>query len=219
MKISLLAFVLTALLCSSPVQAIPITDIVIVDGTEWAQVDDFLGLSWNAIDAVCPLWICSGTLTSSTGTWQMDGWSWAGVDEVNALFNVYLAAAGVAGADLLVGPDYYEEPFVSFWATAFIADFGVTNVFPETGVAIAGWTSDEATSSDGYYAVLSARKGLSDSPDSASTGNFAGKTLSSPANGGWFFREVASSVPLPSTALLMGLGLLGLGLIRPRRVA
>jgi hypothetical protein len=61
---------------------------VTVDGREWAQVDQFTGLSWNDINAVCPEGACSGILNG----FDMTGWKWASVDDVIALFNHYIGS-------------------------------------------------------------------------------------------------------------------------------
>jgi hypothetical protein len=78
------------------VSAGPITgaDIVTVDGTDWAQVDLFTDLSWNDINTVCPGGVCgAGTLNG----YDMSGWEWASVSDLNSLFNGYLSAQGVSG--------------------------------------------------------------------------------------------------------------------------
>ena len=66
----------------------PYQDTVRVDGKEWLQPNLFLNLSWDEINAVCPAGVCgdSGTLNG----YDMTGWTWASVDDVKALFNVYI---------------------------------------------------------------------------------------------------------------------------------
>tara|TARA_R110001592_G_scaffold355031_1_gene655234 strand:+ start:15209 stop:16150 length:942 start_codon:yes stop_codon:yes gene_type:complete len=87
------------------VAGVPIADIVTVNGKEWAQVDLFLNLSWDEINAVCPAGICAdfGTLNG----YDMTGWRWASVDDVNSLFNYYYGDYGSPalgpGPDLTVG--------------------------------------------------------------------------------------------------------------------
>jgi hypothetical protein len=58
------------------------TDTVTVDGREWAQLDQFTDLSWSDINAACPAGVCSGVLNG----YNMTGWTWASVDDVDALF-------------------------------------------------------------------------------------------------------------------------------------
>lgn len=78
----------------------PITDTVTVDGREWAQVDLFTNLTWDQINAVCPEGVCAGILNG----FDMTGWTWASVDDVNALFNFYIGSEKLGP-----GPDCYPE--------------------------------------------------------------------------------------------------------------
>jgi hypothetical protein len=78
----------------------PITDTVTVDGREWAQVDLFTNLTWDHINAVCPEGVCAGILNG----FDMTGWAWASVDDVNALFNFYIGSEKLGP-----GPDCYPE--------------------------------------------------------------------------------------------------------------
>ena len=91
----------------------PIKDTIKVDGKIWAQVDLFTNLSWNQINAVCPNGICAGILKGH----DMTGWTWASVEDLNALFNHYLGA-NVLGP----GPDHHMEDPDSEWAPAFFND-------------------------------------------------------------------------------------------------
>ncbi len=63
-------------------------DIITVNGNEWLQPALFTNLSWNDINAVCPAGVCSGELNG----YDMTGWTWASIDDVNALFNSYQKA-------------------------------------------------------------------------------------------------------------------------------
>lgn len=64
------------------------TDTITANGKEWLQVSLFTNLSWNDINAVCPVGnagVCSGTLKG----YDMNGWTWANGDDIAALFNGY----------------------------------------------------------------------------------------------------------------------------------
>lgn len=101
------------------VEDIPGKDTVLADGKEWAQVDLFTGLSWIDISAVCSVdnGVCSGVLNG----YNMTGWTWASLDNVNALFNFYI------GAEVLgPGPDDYHDSADSKWATAFFNQWRAT---------------------------------------------------------------------------------------------
>lgn len=76
-----------------------ITDTVTVDGKVWAQPDLFAGVTWSQITAVCPSGPCTGILNGHSVT----GWTFASVDDVNALFNYYIGAPDL---ELGPGPDH-----------------------------------------------------------------------------------------------------------------
>ncbi|MFC1579071.1 hypothetical protein ACFL3Y_01635 [Pseudomonadota bacterium] len=71
--------------------------MITVDGKQWYQPYLFTGLSWEDIDAICPDGICKGMLKG----YDLTGWSWASVKDMNDLFNYYI------GSDQLgPGPDH-----------------------------------------------------------------------------------------------------------------
>jgi hypothetical protein len=121
----------------------PITDTVTVDGREWAQVDLFTNLTWDHINAVCPEGVCAGILNG----FDMTGWAWASVDDVNALFNFYIGSEKLGP-----GPDCYPEELFLYgpypeWAVNYHNDGMRTTYSDEaSGVRIlqgtVGYVSD-----------------------------------------------------------------------------
>lgn len=90
----------------------PITDFVVINGQDWAQLNVFVGLTWNDFNAVCPGGVCGGSLNG----YDMTGWRWASVDELNTLFNTYVPSEFALGP----GPDSYTSTFTfmqSFYNT------------------------------------------------------------------------------------------------------
>jgi hypothetical protein len=90
-------------------------DIITVDGKQWYQPSFFRGLSWEDINRVCPAGQCTGVLNG----YDMTGWTWASVDDFNALVNYYI------GSDQLgPGLDSYEAPASA--GVAFFSDGWLT---------------------------------------------------------------------------------------------
>lgn len=112
-----------------------------VSGRAWAQVDQFLNLTWNDINEVCPV-SSGGVCTDGTLNGRyMAGWKWASQDVVNDLFNSFLVSAGISGSDLLSGADRYTQ-MGSNWAPAFFAQGFRVTIPGEVGRrSIYGWTS------------------------------------------------------------------------------
>jgi hypothetical protein len=116
-------------------------NMITVEGRVWAQPDLFAYLSWNDINAVCPDGVCvdGGMLNGH----DMTGWTWAGVDEVNSLFNFYIGR-GAMGP----GPGSYQE-LDSEWAPEFFSsgwrDYGPHSVYHSS----AGWLRTVRLSGDG----------------------------------------------------------------------
>ena len=62
--------------------------IVTKNGYEWQQPADFIGLSWNAIAAICPVgssFLCTGTLNGV----DLTQWTFANQDAMWNLFVSY----------------------------------------------------------------------------------------------------------------------------------
>lgn len=84
----------------------PITDTISVAGKEWAQPADFTGLSWDGINALCPGGMCGpGVILRG---FDMDGWTWATLEDINGLANHYLAGEYTMGP----GPDSVDSAVV-----------------------------------------------------------------------------------------------------------
>ena len=107
----------------------PYQDIITVNGNEWLQPALFTNLSWDEIKAVCPAGHCAdhGVLNG----YDMTGWTWASVDDLNALFNYYLGSdeMGPGPTSVTLLPDVPDdvlgmppEPTDPPWATEFFND-------------------------------------------------------------------------------------------------
>ena len=71
-----------------PISSTVSTDgTVTIDGKEWLQPADFVGYSFDEVNAVCPTGMCSGSLPGST--FDLTGYTWASIMDVSSLFNAY----------------------------------------------------------------------------------------------------------------------------------
>jgi hypothetical protein len=124
----------------------PYKDIITVGGKEWLQPNLFTKPSWNDINAVCPAGVCRGELNGI----DMTGWTWASVDDVNALFNYYIGTE-----ELGPGPGGFTEAD-SDWAPAFFSDGWLrTNMGEQPYLkAVEGWTRSMHDDQNSYYAHI-----------------------------------------------------------------
>ena len=162
----------------------PITDIVIADGKEWAQVDLFTSLTWTEINEVCPAGVCveSGNLNG----WYMTGWTWASAEDMRSLFNSY----GVT-PPLAPGSDYVRNG-PSTWAPAFFAD-GWRQTYVDgnwPGQGITGTTREQASCGQSCFWLQEAA--IYDGAGSSSYDVAKVLSINSfqalPGVGAWFYR-------------------------------
>jgi len=200
---------------SGPVQALP---IVSVDGREWLQPADFLSISWNYIASVCSP--TTGDCTSGPlGTvTDMGPWTWAGVDDVNALFN-----SVVGNTAMGPGPDEVDYGFDSVFPLFTAAGFSPTRS-DRLSTQISGWTRTlcnqfrcfptDPNNREAYIGVVAQGFGYDGIPavDVISTA-ISANAGASLAVGGWFFRDPLppQSAPTPDTAALLALAIATLG--------
>jgi len=181
---------------SSAASQVQITNTVIVNGYEWAQVSDFTNLSWQEINTVCPLGNCSGTLNG----FDMNGWTWADGEAVAGLFNAYLADAGVDPGSFLEGNYGYFSEDVSTWAPAFLNDFNYTRTINGTLEQVRGTIVDLPDPGNNppqeYWANYSFFAAVTDSFSPADSAWIlelnAGIDFKSTEHGGWFYRSLDS---------------------------
>jgi len=163
-------------------------DPVIRGGKEWLQPADFTSLTWNEVAAVCPPpgGACSGFLNGIDVT----GYSWASVDDVNALFNSY----GIV-PPLGPGLDAFSQD--SSWAALILSDFTPTNV-----TVVWGWLSSELDEAYAYSAFVDEN---GDSPnDLVDTGYPNPKFFVSDLTGVWLYRAIN---PLASASRVLDIGI------------
>jgi hypothetical protein len=192
------------LLTASPARAGNIiTDYVAAqDGRIWAQVDLFLDLSWNDINAACPGGICSSG--SELNGMMLDGWLWASNQQVQTLLNAYTNENSPVG-------ELYLDSTSSTWAPEMLLDFRPTYVEPFEFRVLNGWTSTSLSSGTGGVGSVVDSGAHGPVPDHAGTTG-SGNRDDAPLSWGGYF---VHSVPLPATWLLMLLALPWLTSLRP----
>ncbi|MEZ5571390.1 MAG: hypothetical protein R3E64_05135 [Halioglobus sp.] len=182
--------------------SVMITDTIIADGRVWAQPDLFLQApgvpNWYAIDAVCPAGVCAGDWQINGATYDMEGWTWAAVEDVNSLFNYYLGA-NTFGSD----PQQLQGQLI---AAVFFADGWRATHFTNSSILLSALTR---TSSD-RFPDFAHEGSVSHIPSGIGVDTWATSPYSrkngvwSPGNllsyGGWFYRS--AEVPLPSSLTL-----------------
>ncbi len=205
----------------TPVLAGPITsaDTVTVNGIEWAQPTLFTSLSWQDINSVCDASTAGSCQPGGMlNTWDMAGWVWASVEDVNNLFNFYLQEGGVPPEDQLVGPSSIHEMFLNHddtaWALAFFEDGFRSNLNDGLGPNLEGLTRSSA--GPGLVYEAGAAHTLFLSPPYGYYDDVFGTGLAVPDTkvvswvGAFFYRAPSVAVPIPSTLFLLALGVGGL---------
>lgn len=180
-------------------------DTLIVDGNQWAQVDLFINLSWNDVNAACPSGICAAGVTLNG--YDMSSWTWASVTELESLFINYDASLGALSAP----ENPYIEDIGSTWATAFF-DSGWRPTFQDVNSRfVHGLLADQGfDASEGTGGGI--EQGFNGGTDYAWAGTGDLKTAAYVETGAWFYRP--SEVPVPAAAWLLFSALVGLGLVK-----
>jgi hypothetical protein len=153
------------------------------NGTEWRQLYETTGVSWNQVAAVCPRdgqTPCSGSI----GTKVLTGWVWATDAQVVALMGNYEPAILTADPPTVSGGEYFGT------AAGFLGEMRWTNYFSTTysySEATIGWTSSTTDAGD----PIGGSVGYGHPPPSGHFSVGAGGTATevSSARGVWLWRD------------------------------
>jgi hypothetical protein len=196
-------FILLLIFLSNTSQA------VIIEGREWRQVTDTVGLSWNQVSTVCSSisGVCNGNINSV----NFDSWKWASIYDVHNLFAYYdptpifLDLANWGEVDTTWAPIF----LTNFNKTEFREDFD--NLYVVSGLTRSIRESMFRENS-AYFAQLGDRT-TELSYDFRFTRITYPLDASDQTFGHWLYRDVIQ-VPEPATYLLMSLGFIGLVITR-----
>jgi hypothetical protein len=189
-----------AVAASQSVSAAPILDTVIVGNQEWAQADLFTYVSWNTLNTQCPAGVC--TLASAINGYDLAGWTWASIQDVQSLFDSFTGQDAPA-------PAVFSQ-FDSLWAPLFMDAFRPTILLGDA-ISVRGWTSTHSHEDRAFYAEMFDAQFFYF--DEASTVYSFFQADERFYVGAWFVRDTAQ-VPAPATLTLFGLGLASLWMTR-----
>jgi PEP-CTERM motif-containing protein len=190
-----------AIAISQSVSAAPITDTVIVGTQEWAQVDLFTNVSWATLNSQCPGGVCS--LASTVNGYDLNGWTWASVQDVQTMFDVFTGQSTPA-------PTRYIE-LDSTWAPLMFSLFNPTEVSTSGVLSLRGYSSTPWVGNSVYTPLVRDRSSYDETYSENTNGNAGADII-----GAWFLRP-AAQVPAPATLALFGLGLASLGVFGRKR--
>jgi hypothetical protein len=205
-QVSCLLAALSISVWAAQAQAAPVN----VDGTLWYQPAELTNYSYSDFASVCSTatGVCAGSLPAAGP--DLTGWTWASIDEVNALFNYFIGSA-----QLGPGPDEYSQQG-SAWAPAMLAAFNPTGSAAQyevvVGITRSVYSLDPVfAASSGFVLNVLPVTGL----DRARTDSFINfQNHSGPLFGGWLY---ASPIPVPAAAWLFGSALIGLAAVARRK--
>jgi hypothetical protein len=165
-------------------QLTPITDTVVVNTREWAQVDIFSGVSWAQLSAACPTGACPAGATVLD--YDLSGWHWASLAEVGDLLAATTPHPG--------GLTSYSTIFGDItWANDFFDVVGFRSTFgwdsPWRLDVVSGFTLGPGSVAEPYAFLLTS--GPIEPNAVASTEGDSGQ-ISTPRidRGAWFYRDL-----------------------------
>jgi hypothetical protein len=173
----------------------------VIGGLDWREFSDTVTLSYNDLDGACN---ATGECSGSVSGINLDGWTWASLDEVVAM---WISLTGVdlssyQGTTTLFAYDGQNTtiPFMETAATGYVEFF--TREPLVAGFDAGGYIYDAAN-----YNEIWIYPGYWDYPDRVSGIIGAAMYRSAPTG----------QAPVPATLALLGLGLCVLGLTQRRK--
>ncbi len=197
---------------------------VTVVGTAWLQPLDFVSYDWNAISTVCDP--TSGFCNGSLGGNDITGWTWASVDDANALFNYYIGVPALGpGPSSVDGYPSGPNWFAPIQAAGFLPTYTYSDSSRDLTFIVGKLRNtlsyDSAYAHVGRVGISSnATEGFTD-VSFADTNSTVDKAF--PATvygyGAWLYQGDLSTIAVSTTdtLALVGLGLCVLGFTSRKR--
>lgn len=190
---------------SAHVHASLIESSVKINGNDWAQPKLFTNTSWITLDELCPVSsdrACTGLING----YNVSGWRWANSLEVARMY----VATGIPPDNVLTELTNTQEKYdKSNWAPNFHSLFDLT-VDNEQVRSVIGWTSSEASESNGLNAFVFDALTFREVVDIAAVNNPQTKTKTFDIRGAWLYRDNELQVHVNESR---GLYLFSLGLL------
>lgn len=218
-KVLFTLLVVIASISSSNSVSAAFSPSVVVNGLEWLQPSDFYSTfgTWGDVNTVCSS--TTGECDGSLGGNDITGWTWANVDEVDALFSAYLTYAFGPGPDSkILSPS--TDPTDAQAVASFFKDF-YSPTYCSTGTfrcyrGVDGLTRSPSAGSGFYGSWIMSYSGFN-RPTSTTSEIYTDQVTTAFVQGDagvWLYR---AEVPIPATLWLCGAGLAALGINRRQR--
>jgi len=165
-----------------PASAAPPDPVDGGNGTEWRQLYETTGLSWNQLAGICPrdgVTPCSG----SVGSTSLTGWVWATDAQVVGLMGRFAPAILTAQPPTVAGPEYFLIAGGFLGEMRWTTSIALTYFFTE---AANGWTS--STDAAGEPLAGTVAMGFPPASGTFTVGAGGARDDASSGRGAWLWR-------------------------------
>lgn len=191
---------------------------VMVGTTDWMQVTDTRGYSWNDFDAIfdTSTGLCDVAGCLLGGTVDVSGYQWASATEVAGLFQAYGAGDGTAPPEfgqnvgVSLTPGAFDAMFADFTPTVASTSFQQINGLSRESALYWYTGQDVAVGLEATRYIVNL-----DSKNDEYWRQAFSMDYTNSNTGGWLYKTAA--VPEPAGLLLLLMGLVSLRLTRQKQ--